>query len=42
MRLHLAVWGSMNDISAVFMGTAVEGFFDIANPDVEKTYVVLK
>lgn len=40
--LHLAVWGSMNDISAVFMGTAVEGFFDIANPDVEKTHVELK
>lgn len=40
--LHLAVWGSMNDISAVFMGTAVEGFFDIANPDIEKTHVVLK
>lgn len=41
-NLHLAVWGSMNDISAVFMGTAVEGFYDIANPDVEKTHVVLK
>ena len=40
--LHLAVWGSMNDISAVFMGTAVEGFFDIANPDIEKTRVELK
>ena len=40
--LHLAVWGSMNDISAVFMGTAVEGFFDIANPDIEKTHVELK
>ena len=40
--LHLAVWGSMNDISAVFMGTAVEGFFDIANPDAEKTHAELK
>ncbi len=40
--LHLAVWGSMNDISAVFMGNAVEGFYDIANPDVEKTHVELK
>lgn len=41
-ELHLAVWGSMNDISAVYMGTAVEGFYDIANPDVEKTHVELK
>jgi hypothetical protein len=35
-ELHLAIWGSMSDISAVYMGTAVEGFFDIANPDQEK------
>lgn len=35
-NLHLAIWGSMSDISAVYMGTAQEGFFDIANPDVEK------
>ena len=35
-QLHLAIWGSMSDISAVFMGTAVEGFMDIANPDQEK------
>lgn len=34
--LHLAIWGSLSDISAVYMGTAVEGFFDIANPDQEK------
>lgn len=34
--LHLAIWGSLSDISAVYMGTAQEGFFDIANPDQEK------
>ena len=34
--LHLALWGSMSDISAVFMGTAQEGFYDIANPDQPK------
>ena len=34
--LYLAVWGSMSDVSAVFSGTAVEGFYDIANPDQEK------
>ncbi|MBE5891208.1 MAG: hypothetical protein E7282_09640 [Lachnospiraceae bacterium] len=35
-QLYLAVWGSMSDVSAVYSGTAVEGFYDIANPDVEK------
>jgi len=35
-QLYLAVWGSMSDVSAVFSGTAVEGFYDIANPDQEK------
>ena len=34
--LYIVVWGSNSDIGAVFSGTNVDGFYDKANPDVEK------
>lgn len=40
-ELFIALWGSNSDIGAVFTGTNVDGFYDKANPDVEKPRPVM-